>query len=386
LADSNNQVTILPLTVEGVAREIPSNIKLDTRLSTYKKFSFKSVINLLFSKYLYLEILFKPEVLFSFYKFRKTLFYIYAGENIAHKLTEFIKKPKEENILIYCYWANQSAFAAAILKENIPTICAVTRCHGYDLYRERNYGGFAVMEKKFLNSLDGVFPCSRDGADYLAYEYNIIRSKIHMARLGTYEYGCGGGFNNEKTLHIVSCSYAVPVKRLDLVVETLALLKTDREVVWTHIGDGPQLSLLKCMVEERLSAVSVIWKGNITNDDVMLFYKTHKIDCFINVSSSEGIPVSIMEATSFGVPVVALDVGGISEIVNQNNGALLRSDVTAQEIAGAVTNICQRNSDEFRKLVKKQWCDNYSGANNYPEFLSVLGQLVHREGEKKLKL
>lgn len=196
----------------------------------------------------------------------------------------------------------------------------------------------------------------------------------------------GGGFNKEKVLHIVSCSYAVPVKRLDLIIAALALLKTDRKVVWTHIGDGPQLSLLKSMVEERLRTVNVIWKGRITNDDVMLFYKTHKIDCFINVSSSEGIPVSIMEATSFGVPVVALDVGGVSEVVNQNNGELLRSNATAQEIAVAVTDVCQRNSDEFRKFVKKQWCDNYSGANNYPEFLSVLGQLVHREGEKKLKL
>lgn len=381
LAGSNNQVTVFPLTIGGEARIVPSNIKLDTRLSSCNNFSLKTIINLLFSKYLYLEILFKPEVLFSFYKFKKTLFYIYAGENIAHKLTEFIKKPKEENILIYCYWANQSALAAAILKENIPTICAVTRCHGYDLYRERNHGGFMPMEMRFLNSLDAIFPCSRNGADYLAHEYNIAQRKTHTARLGTYDYGSGAGFNEEKILHIVSCSYAIPVKRLHLIIEALSLLKIDRQVIWTHIGDGPQLDVLKDDANRKLQTVSVIWKGGLANKEVISFYKTHKVDCFVNVSSSEGIPVSIMEAISFGIPIVALDVGGVSEIVSQNNGELLRSNATAREIAEAITYVGQRNSDKFRMLVKKQWCDKYSAAKNYPEFLLMLDQLKNRQGD-----
>lgn len=193
LADSNNQVTVFPMKIGGEARVVPSNIKLDTRLSGCNKVSLKTITHLLCSKYLYSEILFKPGVLFSLYKLRKTLHYIYAAENIAYQLAEFIKKSKEEEILVYSYWANQGAFAAGILKEKTPALRAVTRCHGYDLYRERNHSGFAVMDKNFLNSLDAVFPCSTDGADYLAREYNIIRSKIHTARLGTYEYGEGGG-------------------------------------------------------------------------------------------------------------------------------------------------------------------------------------------------
>lgn len=41
------------------------------------------------------------------------------------------------------------------------------------------------------------------------------------------------------------------------------------------------------------------------------------------MSDSEGIPVSIMEAMSFGIPVIARNVGGMSEIVNEENGLLL---------------------------------------------------------------
>jgi len=47
---------------------------------------------------------------------------------------------------------------------------------------------------------------------------------------------------------------------------------------------------------------------------------------FINTSSSEGIPVSMMEAQSFGIPILAMDVGGVREIVGPQTGRLLQQD------------------------------------------------------------
>ena len=45
------------------------------------------------------------------------------------------------------------------------------------------------------------------------------------------------------------------------------------------------------------------------------YYKNNIIDIFINLSASEGIPVSIMDAISFGIPCIATNVGGTGEIV-----------------------------------------------------------------------
>ena len=59
---------------------------------------------------------------------------------------------------------------------------------------------------------------------------------------------------------------------------------------------------------------------------------------FINVSSTEGIPVSIMEAMSFGIPVIATAVGGTPEIVNNENGYLLSKDPSAKELAEVIQN------------------------------------------------
>ncbi len=52
-------------------------------------------------------------------------------------------------------------------------------------------------------------------------------------------------------------------------------------------------------------------------DDLMLFFKENSVDLFINASITEGTPVSIMEAISCGIPIIATDVGGNPEIVSE---------------------------------------------------------------------
>lgn len=64
---------------------------------------------------------------------------------------------------------------------------------------------------------------------------------------------------------------------------------------------------------------------------VMKYYATHEIDWFMLLSTSEGLPVSILEAMSFGVPVIATDVGGVSEAVDDETGLLLPVDVEKEE-------------------------------------------------------
>lgn len=65
----------------------------------------------------------------------------------------------------------------------------------------------------------------------------------------------------------------------------------------------------------------------LSHDQVMNYYKEHHFDVFINMSTNEGVPVSIMEAASFGIPIIATNVGGTSEIVQPSVGMLLSSNL-----------------------------------------------------------
>jgi len=70
---------------------------------------------------------------------------------------------------------------------------------------------------------------------------------------------------------------------------------------------------------------NVFFLGNIPNAGIY----NSITDLFILPSNYEGLPMVILEAMSFGKPVVASDVGGISEIVqNDWNGYALKNDTT----------------------------------------------------------
>jgi glycosyltransferase involved in cell wall biosynthesis len=110
--------------------------------------------------------------------------------------------------------------------------------------------------------------------------------------------------------------------------------------------------------------------GFLENDEVFKFYEITPIDVLINASSSEGIPVSIMEAQSCGIPVIATDVGGSSEIVNSNNGILLSSNPDKKEIAEAITFLINNKNiaAEMQKSSFKSWENNYNAEVNFGNF------------------
>ena len=72
-----------------------------------------------------------------------------------------------------------------------------------------------------------------------------------------------------------------------------------------------RMSLLKNLAKESGVDRNIRFIGWI--DDVNEIFSM--IDLFVLPSLSESLPVSIIEAMSFGIPVVATDVGGVPEIV-----------------------------------------------------------------------
>ena len=85
--------------------------------------------------------------------------------------------------------------------------------------------------------------------------------------------------------------------------------------MWTHIGEGNLKAKIEKYCSELIPQSNFKFLGQLTNAEVIDYYLSNNIDLFINTSSYEGIPVSIMEAQSFGVPVIATDVGGNTESV-----------------------------------------------------------------------
>jgi glycosyltransferase involved in cell wall biosynthesis len=84
-----------------------------------------------------------------------------------------------------------------------------------------------------------------------------------------------------------------------------------------------------------------------------------------------------MEAMSCSIPVMALDVGGISEIVNQDNGILLDQRANCDTIAEALYRVVNDKSllEVKKKYAREFWNQTYNAEHNYRVFAETLSAL-----------
>ncbi len=375
----NINFTILPCSKSEVIREVPSNIKVNDILCINNFTLFQKVkyfMKVFDSMLLYRElkyILSKPIVLpIAIKSIAKVLFY-------KELLESYIKKNDKE-LIFYTYWHNESTYALQLLN-NKYNIKVVTRTHGHDLYEERRKFHYMPLRRQLLGHLDKIFTITNNAESYIVNQYGFNSSIIETSKLGVNEYGIVARKSEEKHFSIVSCSFLVEVKRVDkllLALQKLAKLHKTVSIQWTHIGDGPLRKTLENLArsENNSENLKINFIGHLNNKDVYGFYKANPVDVFINVSESEGAPVSIMEAMSCGIPIVAPNVGGISDmVIDKFNGILLSSNATANDIADALLNIDFFKKETIRKNSYMIYKEKYDAKKNYSEFISKLMKL-----------
>ncbi len=124
--------------------------------------------------------------------------------------------------------------------------------------------------------------------------------------------------------------------------------------------------------------------GRIPNKKILEFYDEHKVDCFIMPSENEGLPVSIMEAESAGIPIVATDVGGIREMID-GNGVLLSSNPSAEDIANAVIRLLSVSDTEKSSMRAKSneiWKKHFDAKDNSKAFVKFIEEQLGYKGKK----
>lgn len=284
-----------------------------------------------------------------------------------------------EGFTVYSYWMDVHAVMAVLIKRKYGNVKTVSRCHGYDLYEYRHKTNYIPFRELVFSSLDVIVPISNNGMNYLIDTYgDLVASKLAVFRLGTKDVGLNPDVDNN-IFTIVSCSSITKVKRLELIVEALSYLKIP--VKWVHFGDGDQRITIKELSDKKLnkSKIDYVFMGHTEKNDILKYYTNNHVDLFINTSESEGIPVSVMEAMSCGIPVVATDVGGTSEIVKDGiNGKLILKNANPEAIATTLmefVNMDEKQIANYRKGARETWRKNYQDKVNFKRFAEMLESL-----------
>lgn len=301
----------------------------------------------------------------------------------AYALYEALKAIPElstaDDVTIYSYWFYDAAAAGALLAADLKKrgirVKMISRAHGFDVHPERAKYNYLPMRRFLLRSVDRFYPCSKDGAETILRQFPEFAGKIKPTLLGTSDFGEKSG-SREQDFHLVSCSYMVPVKRLHLIVQ--ALQQADFPLRWTHIGSGPLEKEIRQMTSQLPPHITAEFTGQMDNAAIMEYYKSHPVSVLVNVSSSEGIPVSVMEACSFGIPVIATDVGGTSEAVRDGeNGYLLKADFSPDELVEKLRMMKELSQQEYGNLCRNSrelWAEKFSAAKNYRKFYEEIIQ------------
>jgi glycosyltransferase involved in cell wall biosynthesis len=161
-----------------------------------------------------------------------------------------------------------------------------------------------------------------------------------------------------------------------LILEVIGQLPY--KINWTHFGSGPLFAEIQEKAKKLPDSVEVNLKGEVDNMEIIGYYASNPVDLFINLSLSEGIPVSIMEAFSFGIPALATDVGGTREIVNEETGILIPPDIHPAEIAQKISGYYQSGETaraSFREKAYACWKTRYNASENFRKFSGFLASM-----------
>lgn len=276
-----------------------------------------------------------------------------------------------ENKLMYSYWFNESATVMAIQRENGWKNRTIVRAHGYDYDEGQQSRGYHPFRFAELKGIDHIYQISNYGLRYMRKLYGN-KPKISVHYLGVQDQLDMGPVGTSEVYTIVSCSHFYPVKRLHLIPQILKNLNVKYH--WIHIGDSFQSPEIIEATSQILDKGTYEFRGWMNNESIMELYKTTPVDLFINVSELEGIPVAMMEAASFGIPLMGTNTCGVPEIVETETGLLVDVQFDTKEVANKIDAflIEKARNIENRKKIVASFREKFEANKNFSAFADQL--------------
>lgn len=313
---------------------------------------------------------------------RNRIFSYYSRGQFSYIVSSIQKRIKNgkldvSNAVFYSFWLHETAVACWFLRDYYAKkskgCVSISRAHGGDLYSYRSEHNYLPFQKENIMNMDAIYACSSNGMQYLKEKYPSFQGKIFTAFLATQDYGIYKYNDSDSTcITFVTCSFLRPLKRVSLFAKAFCkLLDKNHNLVWHCFGDGEEREIINEIVTSNGRQSNVHFYGNVNNEFVINFYKTNRVDFFVNVSESEGLPVSIMEAMSFGIPAIATDVGGTSDLVSNNNGRLINKDITPNvliDILAEEISLPKKEQLAKRAMARQNWEQKFSAEKTYEKW------------------
>ena len=185
---------------------------------------------------------------------------------------------------------------------------------------------------------------------------------------------------NEDTLNILFLGVLIPRKGVADLIQAVSNLKRKKQDISIKViiaGAGEEEDALKKQVQINHIEDIVEFKGWVSGEKKIKLLVTSQL--FISPSYNEGLPVSILEAASYGLPIISTNVGDVTSVVRDGvNGYLIKpGDIDA--IAKSVFLMSEqkrweRFSHNSREIIKK----NFNIDLFYSRLLNIIKDVAAR--------
>lgn len=266
-----------------------------------------------------------------------------------------VKKINPDIVHVQGMWTSICGYLA---KEFLK-IPYVLYARGSDVYRPEI--SLKLILRTMLKNADAVIALTEDMKKNIQKTYNrevfVIPNGIDLEKF--VNISRKNLLLSNYTKKILFVGRLHPVKGVRYLIEAMKIIKEkDLYAKLIIVGDGEEREKLQKLANKMGLLDSITFTGQIPNQNVSQYMAMS--DILVLPSLSEGFPNVILEAMAFGIPIVATNVGGVIEIMeNGVNGFLVKPgnpDQIAQKVLFLFNNkdMIKMISNNNKKLVKQQ--------------------------------
>ena len=288
------------------------------------------------------------------------------------KLKKTIRNEKPDVVHTHIGAARYAMLAASFchVRTKVHTVHSIAQ-------QEQSPVGKAV--NKFLYKHCGVTPValSKEIKDSIKTVYKLPEQKIPVVLNGIDLTRCQpkSGYSRAEVFKIIQIGRFCDVKNHELVLRSFAVfVKKHPDARLQLVGDGELRPAMMHLAKE-LQIENVVEFVGLQND---VFPWLHSADLFLLPSKYEGTPMSIVEAMGTGLPIIATSVGGIPDMLENGNDAILIGN-RQSEILEALERFY--SSEQLRKTCgqnAKIKSINFSSSTMAKSYLAVYSSEAER--------
>ncbi len=209
----------------------------------------------------------------------------------------------------------------------------------FDEFQVKNYGFSISLQKKVrsfsIKKSDIVVTPSQHLKNFILSLG--FKNKIEIINNGVFVPEENTNIFTNDQINITIVSRLVSHKNIEKIIKAISDLNSPL-INLNIIGDGPELNQLQKISLESNNKDNVIFHGKLNRDEINHIFLNS--DIYIQASNYEGLPHSLLEAMSYGIPVLCTPVGECKEILgNEDRGYILDLPVSKNNIKSKINQI-----------------------------------------------